>query len=190
MFTRSATLLRMERSSPWSPATRATRCGSVLRLSPSPTSTTWTSALWGDLERLRTCAGWASGDRHLIMENGLRHLESTQTGTMVPTHRAVYAYALAHEGHFERAAHEAALVRRRCAGHRAIFLDGLPVLAWRLFATVDERSRRRSRGGLHGSAGPCASAAGDIGALRRYEPGAVMGRQWQAWRSCSPFSRR
>ena len=46
-----------------------------------------------------------------IMENGLRHLESTQTGTMVPTHRAVYAYALAHEGHFERAAREAALVR-------------------------------------------------------------------------------
>ena len=45
-----------------------------------------------------------------IMERGLRQLARTQTGTMVPTHRAVYAYALAHEGHFKRAAREAALV--------------------------------------------------------------------------------
>ncbi len=41
-FTRWATRLRMERSSPWLPATRATRCSSELRLSPSPTNTTWT----------------------------------------------------------------------------------------------------------------------------------------------------
>ena len=62
------------------------------------------------------------------MENGLRHLESTQTGTMVPTHRAVYAYALAHEGHFERAAREAALVREEVrSGTERNFWTGLPM---------------------------------------------------------------
>lgn len=46
-----------------------------------------------------------------VMERGLRDLTRTQTGTMVPVHHAVQAYALARVGRFEDAAHEAALVR-------------------------------------------------------------------------------
>lgn len=45
------------------------------------------------------------------MEQGLRNLDRTQTGTMVPLHHAVQAYALARVGRFEDAAREAALVR-------------------------------------------------------------------------------
>lgn len=65
-----------------------------------------------------------------IMERGLRQLARTQTGTMVPTHRAVYAYALAHEGHFKRAAREAALVREELsAGTERYFWTDC--LCWR-----------------------------------------------------------
>lgn len=46
-----------------------------------------------------------------VMESGFRHLARTQTGTMVPAHHAVHAYALATLGRFEEAAREAALVR-------------------------------------------------------------------------------
>ena len=125
------------------------------------------------------------------MENGLRHLESTQTGTMVPTHRAVYAYALAHEGHFERAAREAALVRGGGAlGHRAIFLDGLPVLAWRLFASVDARPRRRSRGSLHTEALDHARQQRAISwELCAAEPGGY-GQTMASMEKLQPFLRR
>lgn len=46
-----------------------------------------------------------------VMENGFRHLARTQTGTMVPAHHAVHAYALAKLGRFEEAGREAAIVR-------------------------------------------------------------------------------
>ena len=45
-----------------------------------------------------------------IMESGFRHIARTQTGTMVPVHHAVHAYALATLGRFEEAAREAAIV--------------------------------------------------------------------------------
>ncbi|MGH8675757.1 MAG: ATP-binding protein [Burkholderiales bacterium] len=45
------------------------------------------------------------------MESGFRHLARTQTGTMVPAHHAVHAYALATLGRFEEAGREAALVQ-------------------------------------------------------------------------------
>ena len=46
-----------------------------------------------------------------VMETGFRHLARTQTGTMVPVHHAVHAYALAKLGRFEDAAREAQLVQ-------------------------------------------------------------------------------
>jgi class 3 adenylate cyclase/predicted ATPase len=46
-----------------------------------------------------------------VMNRGLRHLERTQTGAMVPLHHSVHAYALAKVGRYEEAAREAALVR-------------------------------------------------------------------------------
>jgi predicted ATPase len=46
-----------------------------------------------------------------VMESGFRHLARTQTGTMVPLHHAVQAYALATLGRFDEAAREADVVR-------------------------------------------------------------------------------
>ena len=46
-----------------------------------------------------------------VMENGFRHLAQAQTGTMVPVHHAVHAYALAKLGRFEEAGREAMLVQ-------------------------------------------------------------------------------
>jgi hypothetical protein len=45
-----------------------------------------------------------------MMERGFARLERTQTGTMVPVHHAVHAYALASAGMFDAAAREAAIV--------------------------------------------------------------------------------
>jgi len=46
-----------------------------------------------------------------VMETGFKHLARTQTGTMVPVHHAVHAYALARLERFEEAAREALLVQ-------------------------------------------------------------------------------
>ena len=46
-----------------------------------------------------------------VMESGFVHLARTETGTMVPVHHAVHAYALATLGRFEEAAREAAMVQ-------------------------------------------------------------------------------
>lgn len=58
----------------------------------------------------RVLSGDAAGSV-AVMESGLRLVTRTQTGTMVPTHRAVYAYGLAKMGRFEDAAREAARVQ-------------------------------------------------------------------------------
>jgi predicted ATPase len=45
------------------------------------------------------------------MERGFALIERTQTGTMVPVHHAVHAYALASMGRYDDAAREAAIVQ-------------------------------------------------------------------------------
>ena len=46
-----------------------------------------------------------------VMKHGFSHLARTQTGTMVPVHHAVHAYALAKLERFEEARREAMLVQ-------------------------------------------------------------------------------
>ncbi|WP_418314703.1 ATP-binding protein [Piscinibacter sakaiensis] len=45
------------------------------------------------------------------LDTGLNHLARTQTGAMVPAHRAVHAYALAKQGRLEEAARQARWIR-------------------------------------------------------------------------------